>query len=94
VLGYIGSPEAQGAIAKIALDAAQPQEMRVAMFTALAEAAKRQGNHLDNDQVAKLIELAQKDENLVIRTAASQALGALNLPGNPASVIIRSQYNG
>ncbi len=31
---------------------------------------------------------------MLIREAASQTLGALSLPGNPASVIIRNQYGG
>ena len=68
--------------------------MRVTMFTALAEAAKHRGNHLPDDLVQQLITVAESDENMVIRTAASQTLGALNLPGNPASVIIRNQYDG
>lgn len=94
VLGYLGTTPAQQAIAEIALDADQAEEMRVAMFAALADAAKRRGNHLPDDLVQRLIAVAESDENMVIRTAASQTLGALNLPGNPASVIIRNQHGG
>ncbi len=93
-LGYLGSGKAQEAIAKIALDAAMPEEMRVKMFTALAEAAKRRGNLLGEESVQKIVTVAGKDENLTIREAASQTLGALNVPGAPASEIIRSQYRG
>ena len=64
------------------------------MFTALAEAAKHRGNQLPDELVAELTTIAESDENMVIRTAASRTLGALNLPGNPASVIIRNQYGG
>ncbi len=94
VLGYLGTTPAQQAIAKIALDPDEAEDMRVTMFTALAEAAKHRGNHLPDDLVQQLTTVAESDENMVIRTAASQTLGALNLPGNPASVIIRNQHGG
>jgi CheY-like chemotaxis protein len=94
VLGYLGTTAAQQAIAQIALDVDEAEQMRVTMFAALADAAKRRGNHLPEDIVQQLIVIAESDENMVIRTAASQALGALNLPSNPASVIIRNQYGG
>ncbi|MCK4343461.1 MAG: hypothetical protein KAY37_17240 [Phycisphaerae bacterium] len=94
VLGYLGSSKAQQAIANIALDTSEPEDMRVKMFAALAEAAKRRGNLLDNDLVQKIVEIAEGDENMTIREAASRTLGALNVPGAPASEIIRNQYGG
>jgi len=94
VLGYVGTTAAQAAIGRIALNAGEPQEMRVAMFAALAGAAKQRGNHLPDDMVRQITAVAESDPNMDIRTAASQTLGALNLPGNPASVIIRNQYGG
>lgn len=94
VLGYIGTPTAQEAIAAIALDSAEEESARVAMFTALAEAAKRHGNQLSDQTVARVLETAEKEQNLTLREAASRALGALNLPANPASTIIRNQYAG
>lgn len=94
ILGYLGTPAAQEAIARIALDPAEPEDARVAMFTALAEAAKRGSSQLGEASVATLIDIAEKDENLTIRTAASRALGALNLPSNKAGDIIRNQYRG
>jgi hypothetical protein len=94
LLAFIGSREAQEPLAQIALDEAEPEAMRVAMFAALADGAKRFGNRLGEEIVRRLIAAAESHENLTIRTAASQALGALNLPGNPASVIIRNQYRG
>jgi hypothetical protein len=94
VLGYIGTPAAQEAVARIALDDEESEEMRVAMFAALADAAKHHGSQLSESLVKMVIAVAESHENMVIRTAASQALGALNLPGNPASEIIRNQYDG
>ncbi|MEW6251824.1 MAG: hypothetical protein AB1716_14355 [Planctomycetota bacterium] len=94
VLGYIGTTKAQEAIAKLALDPQTPEDMRVKMFTALAEAAKRQGNKLPDELVQTVVSIAAKDENMTIREAASRTLGALNVPGEPASEIIRNQYRG
>ncbi|MFH1747837.1 MAG: HEAT repeat domain-containing protein [Planctomycetota bacterium] len=94
VLGFDSSAAAQEAIAQVALDEGEAEEMRVAMFEALAEAAKHRGNQLGDAAIGKLISIAEGDENLVIRTAASQALGALNLPANKGSEIIRNQYSG
>ncbi len=93
-LGYLGSRGAQEAIAEIALDTAESEEMRVLMFSALAEAAKRRGNLLGDDLLEQIIKIAESDENMTIREAGSRALGALNVPGEPASVIIRNQYRG
>lgn len=94
VLGHLGTSTAQEAIAGITLDENEPQEMRVSMFEALAQAAKRRGNYLGPDSVQRIIAIAESEQNMVIREAASQTLGALSLPGNPASVIIRNQYGG
>jgi tetratricopeptide (TPR) repeat protein len=94
VLGYLGSSKAQEAIARIALDTKETDETRVKMFTALAEAAKRRGNLLGPDFTKQIVAIAEAEPNLTIREAASTTLGALNLPGEPASKIIRDQYQG
>ncbi|MBN2447322.1 MAG: HEAT repeat domain-containing protein, partial [Phycisphaerae bacterium] len=94
VLGYLPSAKAQATMAELAFNEETDEAMRVAMFGALAEAAKHQGNLLEAGPVETLIKIAESDANMLIRTAASQALGALNLPGNPASQIIRNLYQG
>ncbi len=94
VLGYLGSVKAQEAVAQIALDPNETEDMRVRMFTALAEAAKRRGNLLPEAVIRQIVSLAESDPNMTIREAASATLGALNVPGEPASVIIRNQYQG
>jgi hypothetical protein len=93
-LGYLGSGKAQEAIARAALDAAAAEDMRVKMFAALAEAAKRRGNLLGPELIGQLVKIAESDANMTIRGAASRALGALNLPSAPESEIIRNQYRG
>ncbi len=94
VLGYLGTPAAQEAIAQIALDETEDKQMRISMFAALAEAAKRRGSLLGGDLIDQIVTTAQRHQDMDIREAASQALGALNVPGAPASEIIRDQYRG
>ena len=64
------------------------------MFAALAEAAKRRGSLLSDKLVKQVVEVASSNDNMTIREAASQTLGALSVEGAPASTIIRSQYQG
>ncbi len=49
---------------------------------------------LDEEPIDGLIEVVMQAEDLTIRTGASAALGALDLPGNKASQTIRAQYRG
>ena len=62
----------------------------MAAFASLAESAKNNGHLLEDSHVTGLVRLAQEEDDLVIRTAASQALGAINLATPKASEIIRS----
>jgi undecaprenyl pyrophosphate synthase len=73
---------------------ANTDSLRVAAFGSLAESAKNNGNLLEEGQIAELVDIAHDDPDLIIRTAASQSLGALNLTTNKASEIIRSYYGG
>jgi len=93
-LARIPSASAQQAIAKQALDGGNDEELRIAMFAALAESGRSNGGKLDDAQLNALVQIVLKEKNLSIRTAASQAFGALNVPGNRASDIIRDQYEG
>jgi len=94
-LSLAANPKAQAAITEIALDDSHSQDERIAAFDDLAESARRNGNLLgDGELVSRLIEFTKGEDDLVLRAAASKALGALNLPSNRASEIIRAQYNG
>jgi hypothetical protein len=94
VLALAPTSIAQRTIALLGLDPAQTDSLRVAAFNALAESAKNHGHLLEDGAVAALVEIARDDPDLVIRTAASEALGALNLASNKASEIIRNYYGG
>lgn len=94
VLSLLDSAAAQQTLAAIALDASADQAERVRLFAALATSAKRNGNLLSSESVNQLVTIAARDENLDLREAASAALGALSVTGEPASEIIRSYYQG
>ncbi len=94
-LALVPSAEAQEALTEYALDASRGAPERITAFGALAESGRRNGNLLgDKEVVSRLIELTMNESDLVLRAAASKALGALNLPSNKASEIIRAQHNG
>lgn len=94
VLALVPTEPGQQAIARLALDENNAPELRIAAFDALAESAKRFGNRLTPDLVAQVVSAAKGGEDLAMRTAASQALGALNLQTGEASEIIRSHHVG
>jgi len=94
VLALARSPEAQQAVAGAALNTNHTETLRTAAFNALAESAKNNGRLLEGEQINLLIEQAVNDPNMTVRAAASKALGAMNVPSNEASKIIRGQYAG
>jgi len=85
---------AQKGLADAALDARNSKAQRIATFGSLAESARLIGNKLENRTVDQIVTFAEQEKDLDIRTAASQALGALNLTTNQASDIIRAQSRG
>ena len=93
-LAMVPSATAQQAIAGHALNEATKDDLRIELFAALAESGRHNGNKLGDDQLNALIQIVMKEKKLPIRTAASAAFGALNVPGNRASEIIRAQYGG
>jgi HEAT repeat protein len=94
VLALARTATAQRAVAHVALDEGNSETLRIATFGSLAESARNHGNALEEAQVARLILVAREEKNLTLRTAASQALGAINLANNRASEIIRGFYGG
>ncbi len=94
VLTYIDDADAQQTLARAALDDAAPLDRRLLMFDMVAQAAKRHGNLIADEQVAEIVNLAQGEPDPELRTAAAQAMGALDLPPSPASTIIRDLHQG
>ena len=94
VLALLSSPTAQQSIAKVALGDGNTESLRVAAFDSLAASAKVNANLLTEPQINRLVEMSINDPNLIIRSAASQALGALNLPTSKVVPIIDKYYRG
>ena len=87
VLAVLDTPKAQSAIARVALSDQQNPDLRVAAFAGLAESAKRFGSRLDDAAMKALVTQAMQLADLRLRTAASQAVGAMNTSGAVATII-------
>ncbi|MBN1787518.1 MAG: HEAT repeat domain-containing protein [Sedimentisphaerales bacterium] len=92
ILAYLSSPDAQRAVAEMAVNEEIGKEIRLAAFDALATSAKVNGNLLLDEQVDKIysiLQFAQADPDL--RASAAAAFGALNLPSRKAKELILNQ---
>ncbi|UCG47562.1 MAG: HEAT repeat domain-containing protein [Phycisphaerales bacterium] len=91
-LAHLASPNAQRAIAAMALSENNSLEVRVAAFESLASSAKLNANMLVDqmlDGIYALISSTATDEGL--RSAAAAAYGALNLPSEKVKDLILDQ---
>lgn len=88
LLTEIPSARGQEAVARVALDEATAEDVRLAMFDALAEAAKNHGNKLPTIVVSDIRKLAESQEIPELRAAAAQVLGALNLSNGLVSEVL------
>lgn len=98
-LAFVSSVAAQRKLAQVALNDGEDAGMRIAAFAALADAARRNGNLLAGavdgaELIRAIVDLAQNAADADLRAAAAGAMGALNLPGDPASDIIRNLHAG
>jgi hypothetical protein len=91
VLSLLDSPEIQPTFLNKAADDKTSDELKVALFKALATNARNFGNHLDMDQVEKVQKVVASAPNLDVRTAAGEARGSLDLPADQAKKLIIDQ---
>jgi hypothetical protein len=91
VLAKLQSQQAQQALAAVALGSEQTESLRLATFDSLAESARHWGTRLTPAQTDALMKQAMSEPNLKLRTAASQTLGAMNLPSDRAAEILLAQ---
>ena len=92
ILAYLDSPEAQRAIAVMALDENNAMDVRISAFHSLAQSAKLNANLLDVtaiDAIYSLVSSTEADPNL--RSAAARAYGSLNLPSQKVKDLILDQ---
>ena len=92
VLAHLESPEAQRAIAKMALAENNSIEIRISAFMSLAVSAKINANLLLTEQVEAIYGLVSSlDADPDLRAAAAGAYGALNLPSEQVKSLILDQ---
>ncbi len=92
ILAYLSSPDAQRAIAELALKEGNAVEIRIAGFESLAVSAKVNANQLLDGQIDQIYNLvASRDVNEQLRSAAAGAFGALNLPSRKVKDLILDQ---
>jgi HEAT repeat protein len=92
ILAHLDSPEAQRAIAVMALDENNAMDVRISAFNSLAQSAKLNANLLDVtaiDAIYSLVSSTEADPNL--RSAAARAYGSLNLPSQKVKDLILDQ---
>jgi HEAT repeat protein len=91
-LAHLDSPGAQRAIAAMALDADNAQEVRIPAFDSLAASAKLNANMLPDGTLNAIYSLISSDEtDPDLRSAAAAAYGALNLPSQKVKDLILDQ---
>jgi len=92
ILAYLTSPDAQRAIAAMALAEGNPKDIRISAFNSLAVSAKFNTNLLDNDMINAIYTLlGSKDADPQLRSAAAAAYGAFNLPSQKVKDLILDQ---
>jgi len=92
ILAYLNSPDAQRAVAVMALNSQNSLDVRIAAFESLATSAKLHANMLAEqiiDSIYTLIGSGETDPEL--RSAAAAAYGALNLPSRKVKDLILDQ---
>jgi HEAT repeat protein len=92
ILAHLDSPDAQRAIAAMALAEDNSMAVRVAAFESLAASAKLNANLLDDEKVDAIYSLVSSPvTNPKLRSAAAAAYGSLNLPSRKVKNLILDQ---
>jgi hypothetical protein len=94
VLARLDSPDAQRAIADMALSAGNSLDVRKYAFDSLAISAKLNANLLTDEQIDAIYSLISSDAtDAELRNTAAIAYGALNLPSKRVKDLILDQAN-
>src|SRR4030042_1139029 len=92
ILAHLGSPDAQRAIAAMALAENNTMDIRISAFDSLAVSAKLNANLLDDEKIDAIYSLvSSKEIDPELRSAAAAAYGALNLPSQKVKDLILDQ---
>ena len=92
VLAWLNSPDAQQAIAEMALDENNDMELRLSAFDSLVQSAKVNACLLNDKAIDAIYSiLASTTAPAELRSRASAAYGALNLPSRKVKNLILDQ---
>jgi hypothetical protein len=91
VLGLINSKEAQSSIAAKATDEKTAPDLKIACFKGVSRSAKFFGNQLEGPAVDAIQKTAETAQDAAVKSAAAEAMGALNLPPERAKNLIVNQ---
>ena len=92
ILAMLKSPNAQRAIARMALDENNLLEIRIAAFNSLITSAKFNANLLDVEMIDAIYSLVSSREiDTQLNSAAAAAFGSLNLPSEKVKNLILDQ---
>jgi hypothetical protein len=92
ILARLSSPDAQRAIAAMALNNQNTSDVRILAFESLGDSAKINANMLTEPIVDAIYALISSDEtDAALRAAAAAAYGALNLPSRKVKDLILDQ---
>jgi len=92
ILAYLGNPDAQGAIAAMALAEDNTMDVQISAFESLAISGKLNGNLLNDEKIDAIYSLvSSKEIDPKLRSAAAAAYGALNLPSRKVKDLILDQ---
>jgi hypothetical protein len=90
-MGMLNSREAQAALAVRGIDEKTTDEFKVIVLKNLSTHAKFYGNQLDQGFTEGLAKLAETAMNQDVKSAAAEALGALNLRSEQIKALIVNQ---
>jgi HEAT repeat protein len=91
VLARLKSPDAQRAIADMALDKENDTDIQISAFESLAVSAKLNGNLLTDDRIDRIYSLISPQTGTDLRAAAAGAYGACNLQSKRVKDLILDQ---
>ena len=91
VLGLLDSKETQPALLGKAADEKTADELKVASLKGLSTSVRFFGNRLSPEQIESLKKLTETAPIADVKNAASESLGALNLPSDEAKTLILNQ---
>ena len=88
IVSLLDGAEPQRALLQKAINPDTEEPVKIAALRGLAASAKRVGNQLGGGEVEQLLQIARESEELPVRDAAAEAVGALSLPVDQVRSII------